>query len=268
MKRKIEYVKVTRSNETGEIKKFVPFSDYEHDSFTVSKDEFEAIIRKQQWNKHSEENPIVIIDDEPIPVKKQKLNSNENAPLIQSTPARSELNSILSQEDLMRIFQLPYDYPQQPSIWDVVPPNQYSSKFFEAEVNLPLANKEPLTILVDDDSSPTTALAEQMDDSKNEFSKRAPVPEESLQDKEATPAPCQHSTSRDISFFQSKRKRNNVSISRHKKNQKILEELGIEDMLPEHYIPSAGGKSHLVYVGKVDLLKSFGGHGLCKAKYT
>lgn len=69
-------------------------------------------------------------------------------------------------------------------------------------------------------------------------------------------------TSRNNSFFSPSKTNQFSSNPQYEQNAKILMALGIEDMSPEHYIPSDGDNPGMVHVGRVALLKNQGGYGL------
>ena len=87
---------------------------------------------------------------------------------------------------------------------------------------------------------------------------------EAEQEKIAPKSTIKKSSHKQHSFFSSKEKgKEKVKDSpEHEETMKLMEDLGIDNMTPEDYIPTDLDKPYLVYVGKVDVLKSFGGRGL------
>lgn len=293
MKRKREKVRVIQSN--GELRKFLFFQDTNwDDSFLMFVDEFEDIVYRQEQNKKSTAPaaPQYLIQDNYIEPSSSKRHQ-KMAPLPEIAPMPEPGAFGFTKSDLARLFSTPAPMQQMPC-WTIVPgssafsysnlypvtsaPMERPQDYYqEAEVYIPydsLPDQQPLPSLEDigdsDEQEKKVDVVDLTEEEEELASALYSLTDENNHD--AVDKEKEHpetTASRQHSFFSSRGKGKEriqdtpTPLSEtHKEKLRIMQELGIDNMTPEDYIPSPLDKNNLVFVDKVDVLKGFDGRGL------
>ncbi|CEG56864.1 Dot/Icm T4SS effector AnkI/LegAS4 [Legionella fallonii] len=274
-------------DEPSTLQKFNYLNHKWEDSFSIMVSDFDRIVEEQQQqNKTSTAPPFKEpLPQHPIlgqqhfkqqpPTKRSKIEEP-----ISSIPSAPSQVFPFTPSEIANLFATPDELIQPPIYWTPLPASSTDTfqkpehlaesmeqgegywcgdKYNSAFGGYPFQKIFSEVIEISDDEE--TDLLSPLTDEK---SLDAAGEKEDEQPKIATKSTDNASATTKHSFFSSKQKGKEKvkDCPEYEEKMKLMEELGIDNMTPEDYIPTDLDKPNLVYVGKVDLLKNFGGRGL------